>query len=395
MREVWRESLMIPQVAVLAALVPPLQRKLQIPNFILDIYGNTSTGKSTALKLAASVFGKPHDPDSLVMQWMNTSAAVEQVAAMCSEVPIFLDDAQHCSAELKRSVIYMIANGRGKGRGGNRGGISETATWHTVALSTSEEPLHEASPHEGARGRILSVGGTTAPFRTGMAGFVQNIERAVAICHGQAGEAYIRYLNGWSESEWSKWQKRYTAIRMELQRSSSSDLVGRVSGYIAAIQLAAEVACPLLGFELKPDIVSAWLMLHLEEQQSDQNHLMLALRTLADHYVANINHFAGDGSFDPTKPISLYGTSRNLEYVGFLRSSIEAVFKIRRWNVTSVLNKLDAAGALRATEKDRHTKKVSIEGVQHRLVCVKWSALFPSDSSCQNNGLLQKDSFST
>jgi hypothetical protein len=297
MREVWRESLMIPQVAVLAAFIPPLQRKLQIPNFILDIYGNTSTGKSTALKLAASVYGKPHDPDSLVMQWMNTSAAVEQVAAMCSELPIFLDDAQHCSAELKRSVIYMIANGRGKGRGGHRGGISETATWHTVALSTSEEPLHEASPHEGARGRILSVGGSVAPFRPGMADFVQHTERAVALCHGQAGEAYIRHLNGWNEGEWSKWQRRYTAIRTELQRSSSSDLVGRVSGYIAAIQLAAEVGCPPLGLEFKPDVVSAWLMLHLEEQQTDQNQILLALRVLADYYVANINHFAGDGHY--------------------------------------------------------------------------------------------------
>jgi hypothetical protein len=332
MREVWRESLMIPQVAVLAALVPPLQRKLQIPNFILDIYGNTSTGKSTALKLAASVYGKPIDPDSLIMQWMNTSTAVEQVAAMCSELPIFLDDAQHCSAELKRSVIYMIANGRGKGRGGNRGGVSETATWHTVALSTSEEPLHEASPHEGARGRILSVGGTVASFRMGMAGFVQNIERAVTICHGQAGEVYIRHLNGWSEGEWSKWQKRYTAIRMELQRSSSSDLVGRVSGYIAAIQLAAEVTCPLLGFELKPDVVSAWLMLHLEEQQSNQNQVLLALRILGDYYVANINHFASDGLYTGEKRLAVYGASKRPQYVGFLRSTIDSVFKTHKWN---------------------------------------------------------------
>lgn len=377
MREVSRELLMIPQVAVLAALVPPLQRKLQIPNFILDIYGNTSTGKSTALKLAASIYGKPHDPDSLVMQWMNTSAAVEQVAAMCSELPIFLDDAQHCPAELKRSVIYMIANGRGKGRGGSRGGISETATWHTVALSTSEEPLHEASPHEGARGRILSVGGSVAPFRPGMAGFVQNIERGVASCHGQAGEAYIRHLNGWTETEWSKWQRRYGAIRTELQRSSSSDLVGRVSGYIAAIQLAAEVACPFLGLEFRPDVVSAWLMLHLEEQQSNQNQVLLALRTLADYYVANINHFAGDGQYDPDKQIALFGTAKNLHYVGFLRSTIEGIFKSRKWNVTAVLNKLAESGMLCVTEKDRHTRKVSINGVIHRIICVKWSAMLP------------------
>jgi hypothetical protein len=176
-RSIAAEGLLIPQVAVLAALVPPLQRKLQIPNFILDLHGNTSTGKSTSLRLAASVYGRPRDPDSLLLQWMNTSTAVEQVAAVCDELPIFLDDAQHCPADLKRSVIYMIASGRGKGRGGGRRGVRETPTWHTVALSTSEEPLQEASPHEGARGRILSVGGLVPPFKPGTGSLVQAIER--------------------------------------------------------------------------------------------------------------------------------------------------------------------------------------------------------------------------
>ena len=245
------------------------------------------------------------------MQWTNTTAAVEQVAAMCSELPIFLDDAQHCPAELKRSLIYMIANGRGKGRGGSRGGISETATWHTVALSTSEEPLYEASPHEGARGRILSVGGHVPPFLPGMPGMVLNMERGAALNHGKAGETYIRHLNEWIEAEWAMWQKRYGAIRTELARNCSSDLVGRVSGYISAIQLAAEIAGPVLGLEFKPHVVSAWLMLHLEEQQNEQNQVLAALRTLADFYVANVNHFAGDGNYEDGKRLPLYGLSKN------------------------------------------------------------------------------------
>src|SRR5947209_5277343 len=70
---------------------------------------------------------------------------------MCSELPIFLDDAQHVSDDLKKTVIYMIANGKGKARGSKTGGIRDTPYWHTVCISTSEHPLHESSPHEGAR----------------------------------------------------------------------------------------------------------------------------------------------------------------------------------------------------------------------------------------------------
>lgn len=373
------ETLMIPQVAILASLVPPLQSKLQIPNFILDIHGNSSTGKSTTLKLAASVYGRPYDPDSLVLQWMNTQVAVEQVAGLCSELPIYLDDAQHCPAELKRSLIYMIANGRGKGRSDRGRGVGEVTTWHTVALSTSEEPLHESSPHEGARGRILSIGGMTPPFRPGMASLVQPLERAVSTCHGHAGEAYIRHLNGWTESDWQRWYRRYCAIRDELVKSSSSNLVGRVSGYIAAIQLAAEVASPLLGLRFEADVVGAWLMLHLNEQQSDQNLVLLALRAVADFYVANIRRFAGDGQYGADKRGTVLGSSKRHQYVGFLRTTIDVIFKPHKWNQNAVLSKLAEAGVICSTEKDRYTKKVSVEGINHRMICIKWSAILPED----------------
>jgi hypothetical protein len=388
MRALASETLMIPQVAILTSFVPPLQGKLQIPNFILDINGNTTTGKSTSLKLGASVFGNPNDKhsDSLILQWTNTKVAIEQIASMCGDLPVYLDDAQHCSDDLKKSVIYMIANGRGKGRGARGGGIRETPTWRTVALSTSEEPLHESSPHEGARGRLLPVGGLTPPFHVNTGTFVQSLEAAVIANHGHAGEAYIRHLNGLSSDDWGKLHRRYAGIRSYMVKSASSDIVGRVSGYIAAIQLAAEVACPLLGLPFKPDVVSAWLLLHLDEQQREQNMILHALRVLADHYISNTMLFARDEKYEAgpgmtgTSTRDLQGAVKQHEYVAFTRSAIDVVFQKRKWNSTAVLNKLAEAGVIVATEKDRHTKKVSVEGVKHRMVCIKWGALFPEDS---------------
>ncbi|HEX8369797.1 MAG TPA: DUF927 domain-containing protein [Pyrinomonadaceae bacterium] len=379
MNDVADAQLLIPQIAIAASFVPPLQRFLQIPNFILNIYGNTSSGKSTTLKLASSVYGNPLDPESVIHQWMNTKVAIEQVAGMCSELPIFLDDAQHCSEELKKTVIYMIANGKGKGRGARGGGIRETMSWQTVALSTSEEPLHEASPHEGARGRLLPVGGLTAPFPANSAAFVQSLERSVALNHGIAGETFIRHLNGWSEKDWMKRQSRYTDLKNELLRNSSSDIVGRVSGYIAAVAVAAEITCPLLGLRFKSDVMSAWLLNHLHEQQNNQNVILLALRALADHYVSNLSLFAGSDTYDRGRG-ALQGAAKPGEYVGFLRSTVDAVFSKRKWNQTAVLNKMAESGALHATETDRHTKKVSVEGIKYRMVCFKWSSLLPDDN---------------
>ena len=249
-----------------------------------------------------------------------------------------------------------------------------------MALSTSEEPLQEASPHEGARGRILSVGGRVASFKAGSGTLVQSVERAVSDNHGHVGVAYIRHLNGWTEHEWSRWRRRYAEIRDELQRASSSNLTGRVSGYIAAVQLAGEVACPLLNLPFQPDVLAAWLMLHLDEQQGEQNMVLVALRALADYYIANSERFATDGAINLTRGVSVQGQIRRGLYVAFLRRTVDDLFKTRKWNTTAVLNKLLTAGALHATEKDRHTKKVSVGGVYHRMICVKWSSIFPDDN---------------
>ncbi|MGB7926057.1 MAG: hypothetical protein WCF57_22650 [Pyrinomonadaceae bacterium] len=120
-------------------------------------------------------------------------------------------------------------------------------------------------------------------------------------------------------------------------------------------------------------------MLHLDEQQSIQNQVLLALHALADYYVANISHFTGDGRHDPEKRSPLHGSSKQGLYVGFLRSVIESIFRLNKWSSTSVLNKMAEAGALYATERGRHTKKVGVAGGQHRMICVKWSALFPHE----------------
>ncbi len=69
----------------------------------------------------------------------------------------------------------------------------------------------------------------------------------------------------------------------------------------------------------------------------------------------------------------------SLKYVGFLRTTLDAVFTKHKWNQTAILNKMAESGALFSTEADRHTKKVSVEGTKHRMVCIKWSSLLPDE----------------
>jgi hypothetical protein len=375
------DTMMIPQAAICAAFVPPLQSKLQIPNFILDINGTTGCGKSITAKLAASVWGKPKDPDSIIMQWEVTKVAAEQVAGMCSELPIFLDDAQHVSDDLKKTVIYMIANGRGKARGSKAGGIRDTPYWHTVCISTSEHPLHESSPHEGARARLLPVGGVEVrPFPKGMKSFVDGLERSILENHGFAGELFIRHISGWTDNQWLVWRQRYATVRRALADRAKSDIVSRVSDYIAAIQLAGEIARQLFGLKFDTDALSGWLMSHLEDQQREQNHVALALQALGDFYVSQKKFFYGSEPYSVNESQNqLLGAVKRGEYVGFLHSTINDVFAKRKWNTTAILNKFAAERVLHAPDAGRHTKKVGVAGDKARMVCITWKALFPDN----------------
>ncbi|HEX8139455.1 MAG TPA: DUF927 domain-containing protein [Pyrinomonadaceae bacterium] len=373
------DSMIIPQVAICAALVPPLQSKLQIPNFILDINGTSGSGKSITAKLAASVWGKPKEPDSIILPWEATKVAIEQIASMCSDLPVFLDDAQHVPDDMKRSVIYMIANGKGRARGAKAGGIRDTTYWHTVCISTSEHPLHESSPHEGARARLLPVGGLAVrPFPRGMKSFVDSIDRAVSSNHGLAGELLINHIRFWNESQWYAWQQRYATIRQTLSERATSDIVGRVSEYIAAIQLAAEIGRSLFCFRFGPEHISRWLMSHLEDQQKAQNHVALALQALGDFYVTNRRFFYGSEPYALLEnPAQLLGAVKRDLFVGFLTTTIQDVFNKRKWNTTALLNKFAAEKVLYAPDAGHHTKKVSVDGEKPRMVCIHWRALFP------------------
>jgi hypothetical protein len=374
------DSMIIPQAAICASFIPPLQSKLQIPNFILDINGTTGCGKSITAKLAASVWGKPREPESIILQWEATKVAIEQVANLCSELPVFLDDAQHVSDDLKRTVIYTIANGKGRARGSKSGGIRETPYWHTVAISTSEHPLHEASPHEGARARLLPVGGAEVrPFPRGMKNFVDSLDRAISVNHGVAGEMFIRHISGWNESQWYTWYQRYATIRRVLGEKATSDIVSRVSEYIAAIQLAGEVVRQLFGLRFDPERISRWLMNHLEDQQKAQDHVALALQALGDFYVSNRRFFYGSDPYAMLeKPQQLVGAVRQDEFVGFLTTTVNEVFGKRKWNTTAILNKFAAEKVLHRPDAGHHTRKVGVDGEKPRMVCIKWEALFPA-----------------
>src|SRR3972149_4985916 len=75
--------------ALYAALAAPLLGIVEVgQNPVLDWSGPTSTGKTTLLSLAASVWG---EPGGLIATWDITPTKMERLCAFLADLPVFLD----------------------------------------------------------------------------------------------------------------------------------------------------------------------------------------------------------------------------------------------------------------------------------------------------------------
>jgi putative DNA primase/helicase len=181
-----------------ASLVPPLLRLLGAPNFIIDWWNRTSTGKTTVLRLAASVWGNPDEqaPDSFVQCWDATSVFIERACSVIAGLPLLLDETKRAkNPQLVGSILYDVAHGRGKGRG-NVKGIERTGTWKTVLLSTGEGPATGFTQDGGTRARALEIPGHPFGRADEMTGkVVRNLNQELKANFGHAGPRFVQWLS--------------------------------------------------------------------------------------------------------------------------------------------------------------------------------------------------------
>jgi putative DNA primase/helicase len=110
--------------------------------------GPSSTGKSTALKWAASVWGKPSSYSRL---WRATSNGLEGLAALHNDGLLILDELSQIDPREAGEVAYLLANGRGKTRAARNGTARQSASWRLLFLSAGEESLSTLMARAGRK----------------------------------------------------------------------------------------------------------------------------------------------------------------------------------------------------------------------------------------------------
>ncbi|MEI7432278.1 MAG: DUF927 domain-containing protein, partial [Betaproteobacteria bacterium] len=138
-------------LVICAALTGPTLHLLGHENGGFHLFGATSTGKTTAVEVAASVWGKR---SKFVRNWRTTGNAVEGVATRHNDTLLILDEISQVNPFEAGEIAYMLGNGQGKSRANVNGGARSISRWRLFYLSTGEQTLAEHM--QGANKRTMA-----------------------------------------------------------------------------------------------------------------------------------------------------------------------------------------------------------------------------------------------
>ena len=151
--------------AVSTAFAAPLLHLGGIDSGVNHFFGASSTGKTSALQVAASVYG----PKDYIRSWRTTDNGLEAALVGLNDCLSIFDELGQSDPRISGPAAYLIANGQAKSRASRSGGVRKTMTWRTLALSTGEITItaHMASgghsPKSGMLVRFVDIPAEVAP----------------------------------------------------------------------------------------------------------------------------------------------------------------------------------------------------------------------------------------
>ncbi|MDR5756348.1 DUF927 domain-containing protein [Caballeronia sp. LZ035] len=151
----------------------------------LNLVGDSSTGKTTALRASCSVYGGP----DYMQRWRATSNGLEGLAALHNDTLLVLDELAQVDPREAGEIAYMLANGTGKARAGRTGSARARQSWRLLFLSAGEIGLAQHMQTGGKKAKAgQEVRLVEIPADAGKGfGLFETL-------HGQAGGAQLSAL---------------------------------------------------------------------------------------------------------------------------------------------------------------------------------------------------------
>ena len=174
------------------------------------LYGQSSEGKTTCSRVAASAWG-PGGDGGYPRTWRVTANGLEATLVAFNDTLLVLDELGQISATEVRQVVYMITGSLGKARMRRDASSKPSHEWRVMALSSGETPIEAKLGEDHRRGGGRAHAGQLVraidiPARRALGvfdladiefnpkAFADQMKRASLTYYGTAGPAFVRAL---------------------------------------------------------------------------------------------------------------------------------------------------------------------------------------------------------
>jgi putative DNA primase/helicase len=239
--------------AVSCAFAGPLLRPGGMESGGFHLRGDSSSGKTTALRLAASVYGGP----SYMQRWRTTDNALEAIAAQHCDSLLILDELAQVEGKVAGECAYMLANEQSKARATRNGAARSRLSWRLLFLSAGELGLADHMAEGGKRtrtGQEVRMADIPADAGAGMgafehlhglgdgAAFSSHLAREAGLCHGAVGHAFLQWVTQHADTLAKRVRDAVAVLSYAWVPSGASGQVARVAARFALVGVAGALA---------------------------------------------------------------------------------------------------------------------------------------------------------
>ena len=339
-----------------SVLLAYLSDEYSLDSLIIHLASDSTTGKSTALKLAASLWSVTDvRADSLFSSYNGTNHALINKICGLFGIPYCLDEISMSSMQNFTSFIYTLVNGVEKERLTKDSKLMEKKSWIVTLLSNGERSLVGlASKNKGIAARVFEIKNVTF---TRDAENAENIQRAIQKNYGLLGPKYAEYIMTLKKDDICK---RFEEVRENFSAlvkttQATDELFERRTLKFAVLLLTAEYFEKFAGFTLNKKAITELLMSIEAESTGTRNYHANAMDYIKDYITINAAAFGLGGNGHNLNYGSVTPKRDYTEVVVYKPSFNEMLRKGHYEDSSIVLRELKSNGYLDC-DADRYTR---------------------------------------
>lgn len=341
------------QIVLAAAFASVLISKVKTLPFVLHLWGGTGTGKTVALKVAASVWG---NPEKYMLTLNGTTNALMGTAALLHDLPLLADELQTIKLDTNfqnqtyDKLIMQLTEGKDRARLTQQSTLKEQRTWSNCFIFTGEEPITQSNSGGGTKNRVIELQCKEQIISNGNA-----VVNFIDSHYGSAGRAFIEHI---ASKPAETLQKDFQDLQHTLLNLSGSS--AKQCAALALIALADAYADECI-FKDRLQVLELQQLAGIAKSLAEIDSAERAYRYIMDVIAANTDYFARRGEHGYYKPAAgaCWGKI-TADYIAINRTRITEELAKQGYSLNSVTDTWKNKGYIltRADGRWMHTDRL-------------------------------------